>query len=89
MKDNIDFSICDFIEERMWFFTYYDFCDNRKQIKQDFDALTLNQKRFYRWYVYANVRMSESFKNKIWDYLNGYDKSGSELIRAKQFYRVK
>lgn len=89
MKDNIDFSICEFIEENMWFFTYYDFCDNRIQIKQLFDKLTRQQKCFYKWYIYANIHMNEIFKNKIWDYLNEYDKYGNELMRAKRFYRVK
>ena len=48
MNDKTDFSICDFIEERMWFFTYYDFCDNRKQIKRLFDDLTRQEKAFYK-----------------------------------------
>lgn len=86
---NEDFSICEFIEERMWFFTYYDFCDHKEQIKTLFDFLSLNQKKFYKWYVYANIHMNESFKNKIWDYLNGYDEYGENLMRAKQIYKAK
>lgn len=89
MNDKTDFSICDFIEERMWFFTYYDFCDNRKQIKQLFNDLTRQEKAFYKWYVYANIHMNEIFKNKIWDYLVGYDEHGFELLRAKRFYKAK
>ena len=89
MNDNIDFSICEFIEERMWFFTYYDFCDNRIQIKRLFDNLTRQEKMFYKWYIYANIHMNEIFKNKIWDYLNEDDLYGEELMRAKRFYRGK
>ena len=89
MKENIDFAICDFIEENMWFFTYYDFCDNRKTIKSIFDTLTRQQKQFYKWYVYANIHMNETFKNRIWDYLVGYDEHGFELMRAKRFYTAK
>ena len=89
MNDKTDFSICEFIEERMWFFTYYDFCDNRIQIKRLFDNLTLQEKMFYKWYVYANIHMNDMFKNKIWDYLNEYDLHGEELMRAKRFYRAK
>lgn len=44
MNDKTDFSICEFIEENMWFFTYYDFCDNRKYIKRLFDGLNKQQK---------------------------------------------
>ena len=89
MNNNIDFSICEFIEENMWFFTYYDFCDNRKCIKQLFNRLNKQQKKFYKWYVYANIHMNETFKNRIWDYLNEYDLYGEELMRAKRFYREK
>ena len=88
MTGAIDFSVCDFIDENMWFFTYYDFCDNRKQIKELFGTLTRQQKRFYQWYVYANIHMNETFKNRIWDYLNDYDR-GEELMKAKRFYREK
>lgn len=89
MKDNIDFSICDFIEEQMWFFTYYDFCDNRKQIKELFNSFTRQQKQFYKWYVYANIHMNETFKDRIWSYLNGYDEFGIELLNAKKIYKAK
>lgn len=88
MTENIDFSICDFIDEQMWFFTYYDFCDNRKEIKHLFKTLTPQQKKFYMWYVYANIHMNETFKNYIWDFLNDYDR-GEELMRAKTFYRAR
>lgn len=89
MKTNVDFSICEFIEETMWFFTYYDFCDNRKQIKREFDKLTIQQKKFYKWYVYANIHMNETYKNYIWSYLNDYDLNGIELLNAKKFYHAK
>ena len=84
MNNKIDFSICELIETQMWFFTYYDFCDNRKKIKQLFDKMTKQQKRFYKWYVYSNMLMNETFKNLIWNYLNNYDKNGKELIKAKK-----
>lgn len=89
MNDKIDFSICEFIEENMWFFTYYDFCDNRKYIKKLFDGLNKQQKKFYKWYVYANIHTNETYKNYIWDYLNGYDETGANLLNAKKFYREK
>lgn len=89
MKENIDFSICDFIEENMWFFTYYDFCDNRKCIKHLFDGLNKQQKIFYKWYVYANIHMNETYKNAIWDYLVGYDENGFELLRMRRLYKAR
>lgn len=84
-----DFSECQFICERMSFYTYYDFCDNCDRIKKHYKRMNKNARLFYKWYVYANIHMSEFFKNKIWDFLNGYDENGEELYRAKIFYKVK
>lgn len=70
MKENVDFSKCQFIKEYMWFYTYKDFCNNRKIIKKYFNEMDKNGKLFYMWYVYANINMDEIQKNKIWDYLN-------------------
>ena len=85
-----DFSICEFIDEEMWFFTYYDFCDNRKQIKREFDKLTLQQKKFYKYYVYANIHMNETYKNAIWDYLNQFEEYYEiNLLNLKRFYKAK
>jgi hypothetical protein len=33
--------------------------------------------------------MNETYKNYIWDYLNGYDEMGANLLNAKRFYREK
>lgn len=68
--EKVDFSKCRFIKERMWFYTFKDFCDNRKIIKRYFNELDRDGKLFYMWYVYANVNIDEMRKNRIWDYLN-------------------
>lgn len=86
--ETVDFSECAFIQEVMRYFTYYDFCDNRKIIKKHFEKLSANGKIFYKYYVYANIHMDITYKNAIWDYLNDYD-NGSELLRLKKFYRAK
>lgn len=88
MREEVDLSICEFIEDTMWFFSYYDFCDNRRAIKYHYDNLSKQERKLYKWYVYANIHMGEMFKNRIWDYLNGYD-NGEELLSAKKFYREK
>lgn len=89
MREKVDFSVCEFIDENMWFFTYADFCENRAIIKRMFDSLKYPGKKFYMWYVYANVHTSEQQKNKIWNYLNGYDYNGEELLQALEFYKHK
>lgn len=88
--ENVDFSVCKFIHENMWFFTYYDFCDNCRAIKSMYEFLHPNAKLFYKWYVYANVHMAEHFKNAIWEYLNNPDDEYYiHLIELKKQYRVK
>lgn len=88
--ENVDYSVCPFIKEYMWFFTYYDFCDNCLVLKFYYDFLHDNAKLFYKWYVYANVHMNETFKNAIWDYLNNDDEEYYiKLINLKKQYRAK
>lgn len=88
MIEEVDFSICPYIKDNMWFFTYYDFCDNRKVLKKMYEELEETAQQFYKWYVYANIHMDICYKNKIWDYLNGYD-NGEELLKAKRFYKAR
>ena len=33
--ENIDFTECKFVVENMRFLTYYDFCNNREEIKKN------------------------------------------------------
>lgn len=81
-----EFYECKFIVKEMWFHTYFDFCDVRAGIKRLYKGLSKNGKEFYKWYVYANIHMNETYKNAIWDYLNDYD-DGLELLRLKQYYK--
>lgn len=89
MAKKVDFSVCEFINENMWFFTYNDFCENRFAIKKLFNELDRNGKIFYMWYVYSNVRINEQLKNAIWDYLNEYDLQGFELLRLWRINKYK
>ena len=82
--EEVDFSICTFIKETMWYFTYEDFCNNRYILRRLYKTLNKNEKQFYKWYVYANIHMGQSHKNAIWDYLNEYDISGLELMKLKK-----
>lgn len=77
---------CDFISREMWFHTYTEFCDLRYGIKRLYNGLSRNGKEFYKWYVYANIHMGETFKNAIWDFLNDYD-DGRELLRLEKYYK--
>lgn len=89
-KKEVDFSQCGFIDNFMIFYTYNDFCRNRKIIKTLYDRiLDKNGKIFYKWYVYANLHMNETYKNAIWDYLNDFDPDGTNLVRLERFYKAK
>lgn len=86
--DQVDFSECNFIEERMKYYTFYDFCDNCYFIKKLFNYLSPNGRVFYKYYVYANIHMDLCYKNYIWDYLNSF-MGEKELFCHKQFYKAK
>ena len=88
MKD-IDFSTCRLIDELLCFLTYHDFCNNRFRFKKSYENLSDDGKLFYKWYVYSNIHMDEYFKNLIWEYLNGDDLYGAELMKARRKYKVK
>lgn len=71
--EEVDFSKCAFIKEYMQYYTYADFCKYCKVIKSYYESLDKNAKIFYKWYVYANIHMNETYKNAIWCYLNSND----------------
>lgn len=87
--DMVDFSDCKFIEERMQFYTYYDFCDNCDIIRKLFERLSDNGKIFYHYYVYANTHMKLYFKDAIMDFLYGYDDGKYQLMELKKQYCVR
>lgn len=62
---------CQFIDETLKFYTYEDFYRDKKTIKAMYR--TLENKIFYKWFVYANINMSLVQKDAIWEYLNGDD----------------
>lgn len=67
---DFDFQMCEFIDIEMSFITYDDFINKCQNIKELYQSLNKYQKRFYKWYVYANIHIREQLKNAIWEYLN-------------------
>jgi len=89
MKD-IDFSTCEFIDKVLCFYTYIDFCKNCKLLKMFYSNLDDDAKRFYKWYVYANIHIDEAHKNLIWDYLNfSEEEAYINLIDGMNTYKAK
>lgn len=89
MKD-IDFTECSFIKKELCFLDYTEFCKNAFAIKKMYKELTKNGKIFFKWYVYANIHMTEYFKNNIWEFLNNEDpKIYVYLISNQNKYKFK
>lgn len=80
-----DFYDCEYIDKYMRFYTYQEFCDNRFIIKARYKEMVQNGKRFYKWYVYANIWLNETLKNAIWDYLNDYDDGRNLMLYRRRF----
>lgn len=74
MVDNgFNFNECEFISNQMKFYTFKEFCQNCYILKLSYEKkLSKNGKIFYKWFIYANIHMTNKQKNKIWDYLNNY-----------------
>ena len=88
--EDIDFTQCEFIYTNMDYLTYYDFCDNCYAIKELYNELDHNGKRFYKWYVYANIHMDLFYKDRIWNFLNCDDPmTYIDLINMKKAYKVR
>ena len=70
MGDLVDFSECEYISNTMKYYTYKDFINNCQLIKNRFNNLSRNGKKFYMWYVFANIHTTYAIKCKIWGFLN-------------------
>ena len=83
-----DLTYCEFIDQYLRFVLYDDFCQNCKAIKAYFNKLDNAGKRFYKWYVYANVFIDEQRKNLIWQFLNCDDVNVYEQL-LRRYHRKK
>ena len=89
MKDT-DFTQCDFINKNMNYTNYLDFCNNCYAIKELYKELDHNGKRFYKWYVYANIYMDILYKDRIWEFLNVDEPMAFiELINMRKAYMMR
>ena len=57
------------------FYGLLDFFPNRKEIKEEFDKLTISEKRLYKKEVYSLCFEREYIKDLIWEYLNDWEES--------------
>lgn len=59
---------CKFIRDNLKFYTYDDFLENKWLIKSLYEDL--DNKIFYKWFVYANIHITLEQKDTIWEFLN-------------------
>lgn len=63
------------------FYGLLDFYPNRKEIKEEFDELTIIEKRIYKKEVYSICFEREYVKDLIWEYLNDWEESLPNLAK--------
>ena len=63
------------------FYGLLDFYPNRKEIKEEFDGLTIADKRIYKKEVYSLCFEREYVKDLIWEYLNDCEESLPNLAK--------
>lgn len=68
------------------FYGLLDFYPNRKEIKEEFDSLTIAEKRIYKKEVYSLCFEREYVKDLIWEYLNDWEESFPNLCKE---WRIK
>lgn len=63
------------------FFDMEDLFKNRKLIRRNYQRLTRDYKRVYKWYFYFKLCLIKNpLKDLMWSYLAGCDGSENELI---------
>ena len=71
------------------FYGLLDFYPNRKEIKEEFDNLTISEKRLYKKEVYSLCFEREYVKDLIWEYLNDWEISFPDLAKEWRLKRDK
>lgn len=66
--------------ENIKFVSFDDFCKNRKIIRFYYRELLLRDKIAFKRYVYDDLKMCESDKNVIWNFLNENPDCKKELL---------
>lgn len=81
-----DFSDCNFLDYEFTFYTYTEFCKKCNRIKYRYQKLNPRQKEFYHYYIYANQHMTQTYKDRITEFLND-DCTQEDLENIIKFYK--
>lgn len=81
------------VKDEIQFNTFEEFYLKAKNIKKEFEKMTLKEKCIYKMYVYSNCLLKMYIQDKIWEYLNepigsvyytSYEMLGDEIIEHKR-----
>ena len=61
------------------FYGVLDFFPKRKELKEEYEKMTLDEKILYKKQVYSICFEREYVKDLIWEYLNGWEESQFNL----------
>lgn len=64
------------------FYGVLDFFPNKEEIKEEFDKLTIAEKRLYKKEVYSICFEQEYIKDFIWEYLNDWYEDYHKLVKV-------
>lgn len=64
------------------FYGVLDFFPNKEEIKEEFDKLTIAEKRLYKKEVYSICFEQEYIKDFIWEYLNDWNEDYYKLVKV-------
>lgn len=67
------------MDEKLKIYSILDFYENRHLIKQQYDLLTEQDKRFYKMYIYSMPFEDDKNKDLMWEFLNDWKESVFEL----------
>ena len=73
MKNSIIYENDDIIKKNMMFYSFNDFFFKKNEIKEEYNLLSLREKRIYKLYVYSMSFENEFAKDLIWEFLNSVD----------------
>ena len=71
------------------FYGLMDFFPNREIIRNIFQSLNKEEKRVYKMYVYSLPFMEDNVKDLIWEYLNYWQESQSDLAKKYRLQKEK
>jgi hypothetical protein len=80
------------VRDDMRFSDFSDFYVRRNAIKNLYDALSINEKVIYKYYVYSRRYISERICDTMWEFLNtmdGHEFVESAYILGKEYHRYR